>query len=66
MLERVGTYLFVIFCFWLVFRFVGWWVSWIPDKLPTSILIIPHNLSRYLTFPTDPKNHIPYNSPACL
>ena len=50
MLERVGTYLFAMFCFWLVFRFIDWWVSRIPDKPPTSRLPLTREQKKKINY----------------
>ena len=50
MLERVSTYLFVIFCFWLVFRFIDWWVSRIPDKPPASRLPLTREQKKKINY----------------
>lgn len=50
MLEKAGIYLFVIFCFWLVIRFIDWWLSSIPDKPPSPRLPLTREQKKKINY----------------
>tara|TARA_B100000315_G_scaffold84248_1_gene77230 strand:+ start:114 stop:1271 length:1158 start_codon:yes stop_codon:yes gene_type:complete len=50
MLERVGTYLFAIFCFWLAFRLIDWLISRIPDKPSAPRLPLTRSQKKKISY----------------
>ena len=51
MIEKVGTYLFAIFCCWLFFRFIDWWASQTPDKPPAPRLPLTREQKKKINYP---------------